>query len=139
MKLLYSFLLVLVSIYAIGQSLSLDPGTLKYNLAADEEYKQSFTLTNNTNTSVDWYWTIELSEDSPASWTAFVCDLVTCWSAEKDTFPIEEGAVNTLGPGESTPRGVASVTVRANGEAGVGSARLCVYDDPNFTASKRPP
>lgn len=130
--------ILLISLFALGlnaQDFTINPEGLEYQFSGLEEQKKiGYTLTNNSDTSAEWFWEVERGEGFPEAWVIQVCDQVLCWSEGTEQFPVGNGAGNNmLMPAESTNPAEHYVQVNNMGVAGTGELRFCVFSDDNFS------
>ena len=113
-----------------AQDLTIEPTFYRLEIVDENTKKHGYELTNNTQDTIDWYWTIDLADDWPSEWEVQVCDLNLCYNY--GVFQSEPFLFNPLLPGATTDPVEQYVNVRSNGQAGVSSVIFNIYRDPEF-------
>ena len=113
-----------------AQDLSIEPTFYELEIVDEATKKHGYSLTNNTQETIIWYWTIELADDWPADWEVQVCDLNLCYNY--GIFSSSPSLPNPLEAGVTTNPEFRYVNVRSNGQAGTSSVKFNVFRDPEF-------
>jgi len=134
MKRIFTLLVLLISISAYAQDFEITPDVINFNLDGTEETsKIGYTLKNNTDSNLNWYWTLTLDDDFPKEWNVQICDQTLCWAEDILIRPTNDDG-NVLEASSETNSTQTYVQVKTNGVAGTGEARFCVYDDKAFSS-----
>lgn len=126
---------VLFTTGVLAQDFTINPEVLEYQFSSEaEEVQIGYTITNNKDVAVDWFWDLERSEDFLDEWSIQVCDQVLCWNYGTEQFPTGSGLGNNqLDAGQSTVPDLHYVKVKNNNVSGSGTLRFCVFSDEDFS------
>lgn len=90
--------------------------------------KIGYSLQNNTDLDLGWFWQVELSEDFPAEWEVQVCDQQKCYNYNE----LQANVENILGSGDKTQFAATYVHVLNNGVSGTAELKFVVYDSDDY-------
>jgi len=134
MKKIFTLIILLTGLTAYSQDFELSPDVIDFNLDGSEEaFKIGYVLKNNTDASLNWYWTLTLDDDFPKEWEVQICDQTLCWAVGTLTRPTDDDGNLLIASSETNPSQT-YVLVNSVGVAGSGSAKFCIYDDKALTS-----
>lgn len=133
-KFLHFILFLTLAFNMTAQDFTLEPGEFYWEFGTDSEVKKiGYLLTNTTEDTKEWTWTIEKGEDFPEDWTIEVCDQISCWAPNTFAMPNDGLGANILTAGAATVPFNNYIRVTNNGVEGTGSLKFCVFENFDFS------
>lgn len=73
-----------------------------FGKVGDKDIGPYFTLTNSSDTVVNFYWKLVKEDDFPRDWEISICDQITCWVNGQEVSNCEalDESMNSFQPGE---------------------------------------
>jgi hypothetical protein len=78
-NLLYTFILLFVANLAISQ-ISIDPQSIEFRGDGQDQITQYVDITNNTGSTLNFYWKYVPDEGYPSDWNTQICDINLCYA-----------------------------------------------------------
>lgn len=123
------FFFLVICGWSQAQDITLDPGVFKIDMTSEEDKKFGFVLANDTDTTFNWFWSVELPSDFPSEWEVQVCDQELCYNF--GVLKNSNNKVNVLPAGQRTSAENQYVRIRANGVPGESYVIFNVYSQPD--------
>ena len=128
MRKLYILVFLFIASYANSQ-LSISPNTLEVSTSENGKYTYYLTVTNTSNSVVNFWWQVVKNNDFPSNWTTTVCDLNLCYAPNVNK--CSKNRVNIIGANETK---ICTLYLEPNGVIGTSGMHLEFYSDKDLTS-----
>lgn len=132
-KLLLIFILFTATLVVHSQDVEVmvdaEDNMFQFDLSAVNKSKTiGYSVVNNTDTTLTWYWEIVTPEGFPSDWNFQVCDSQLCYNIGKDRPTLD----NVLASGSGTSFENTYVKVETAGSAGSSYVIFKIYDNDSY-------